>query len=269
MSVLSLSRVSLHYGTSSAPVLQDLSLDLRRGEFVSVIGRSGSGKTSLLNLAAGFVSPSTGTVRVDGRAVTGPGPDRAVVFQDDALYPWRRVEDNVALPLKLAGVGRDERLARARDWLAAVGLEGQGAKHVWQLSGGQRQRVGIARALASEPEFLLMDEPLGALDAMTRDLMHELLLKLWQRSHAGAMLITHSVEEALFLSTSVLVLAPDPGRVVLQERFSFGRRFLAGEDPRALKSEPAFIAARERLLAAIYMKEASRMKKQGHMKEVG
>ncbi|AJE46798.1 taurine ABC transporter ATP-binding protein [Celeribacter indicus] len=262
MSALRLSQVSLHYGATggrAAPlVLEDISLTLDRGEFLSVIGRSGSGKTSLLNLAAGFVAPSSGRVEVDGNAVTGPGPDRAVVFQDDALFPWRRVLENVALPLKLAGVPRADRLERAHHWLTEVGLAGQGGKFVWQLSGGQRQRVGIARALAAEPRFLLMDEPLGALDAMTRDQMHELLLKLWQESHAGALLITHSVEEAVFLSTSVVVLAPEPGRIAFREELDFGRRFLAGEDPRSLKSEPAFIAARERLLAAIHEKETAR-----------
>lgn len=258
MSQLSLSRVSLSYGPAGASVLRDVTLDIRRGEFVSVIGRSGSGKTSLLNLAAGFLAPTAGRVEIDGRPVTGPGRDRAVVFQDDALFPWRSVVDNVALPLKLrGGVPRAERIARAERLLASVGLAGQGARRIWQLSGGQRQRVGIARALAAEPAFLLMDEPLGALDAMTRDLMQELLLRLWHQSHAGALLITHSVEEALFLSTTVVVLAPDPGRVVLREDYEFGRRFLAGEDPRALKSEIGFIAARERLIDAIYHREAA------------
>ncbi|MBK4217484.1 ATP-binding cassette domain-containing protein [Paracoccus caeni] len=257
MSSLNLAGVSLHYGPEQTglPVLQNVSLNLARGEFISVIGRSGSGKTSLLNLAGGFVAPSAGRVTVDGKPVTGPGPDRAVVFQDDALYPWRSVRDNVALPLKLRGIDAATRAEKAREWLAAVGLQDHQDKHVWQLSGGQRQRVGLARALASEPEFLLMDEPLGALDAMTRDQMHELLLSLWEESHAGALLITHSVEEAVFLSTSVIVLAPTPGRIVHREEFEFGRRYLEGEDPRALKSEPEFIDARERLLAAIYEKE--------------
>lgn len=254
MTALRLSNVSLHYGTG-LPVLYNVSLGLARGEFVSVIGRSGSGKTSLLNLAGGFVRPSLGQISVGGRPVTGPGPDRAVVFQDDALYPWRSVRENVALPLKLRGLPPADRARQADRWLAEVGLQEHGDKHVWQLSGGQRQRVGLARALASEPEFLLMDEPLGALDAMTRDKMHELLLRLWQDSHAGALLITHSVEEAVFLSTSVVVLAPSPGRIVHQEQMEFGRRFLAGEDPRALKSEPAFITARERLLDAIHERE--------------
>lgn len=253
MTQLSLSQVSLHYGSDpGAPaVLQDISLTLRRGEFISVIGRSGSGKTSLLNLAAGFIAPSAGRVSIAGRPVSGPGPERAVVFQEDALLPWKSVLENVALPLKLAGMARAGRRDKAAHWLAAVGLGDQGGKPVWQLSGGQRQRVGIARALAADPAFLLMDEPLGALDAMTRDQMHELLLRLWRASHAGALLITHSVEEALFLSTSVVVLAPGPGRITLTEPCSWGRRFLAGEDPRALKSEAGFILARERLLSAI------------------
>ncbi|MFG6082719.1 taurine ABC transporter ATP-binding protein [Paracoccus litorisediminis] len=255
-SVLSLRDVSLNYGAGIA-VLQNLSLRIERGEFVSVVGRSGSGKTTVLNLAAGFLTPDAGQVLIDGRRVTGPGPERAVVFQDDALYPWRSVADNVALPLKLAGVPASERHARAARLLEAVGLAGEGAKRIWQLSGGQRQRVGIARALAAQPEFLLMDEPLGALDAMTRELMHGLILRLWQDSHAGAMLITHSIEEALFLSTRIVVLAPGPGRIVHEESADWGRRFLSGNDPRALKSEPGFIAARERLVDAIYEREAA------------
>jgi taurine transport system ATP-binding protein len=259
MSQLTLSQVCLHYGSaetrSSLPVLQDIDLEIRRGDFVSIIGRSGSGKTSLLNLAAGFVFPTAGRVLIDGRPITGPGVERAVVFQEDALFPWRSVEDNVALAPRLAGASPDEQRRKARRWLEAVGLGDHAKRRIWELSGGQRQRVGIARALAAEPEFLLMDEPLGALDAMTRDQMHELLLNLWHQSHAGALLITHSVEEALFLSTRVVVLAPGPGRILRQESFDFGQRFLAGADPRALKSEPCFIAARERLLAAIYGRE--------------
>lgn len=255
MSVLALRNVSLTY--DAAPVLENVSLELRRGEFVSVVGRSGSGKTTVLNLAAGFLRPSSGRVLIDQTEVTGPGPERAVVFQDDALYPWLRVAENVALPLKLAGVAAAERRETAARLLHSVGLEGEGAKQIWQMSGGQRQRIGIARALAARPEFLLMDEPLGALDAMTRDKMHGLILQLWQDSNAGALLITHGIEEALFLSTRVVVLAPGPGRIVHEEHAGWGHRFLAGEDPRALKSEPAFIDARERLIDAIHEKEAA------------
>ncbi|KKC40988.1 taurine transporter ATP-binding subunit [Devosia epidermidihirudinis] len=255
MSELRLHAVSLTYASprSDTPsVLERLTLGISRGEFVVVLGQSGSGKTSLLNVAAGFLEPTDGRVTVDGQAVHGPSAVRAVVFQDDALFPWLSARDNVAFPLRLRGVTRDERARRADALLADVGLEGQGDKPIWALSGGMRQRVGIARALASDPEFLLMDEPLGALDAMTRDQMQELLLAVWSRSNTGALLITHSVEEALFLATRVVVLAAHPGRIALSQEFDFGRRFLAGEAARALKSEPGFVAAREELIASIH-----------------
>ncbi|MTH78505.1 taurine ABC transporter ATP-binding protein [Paracoccus aestuariivivens] len=254
--VLSLGDVTLRYG-AAAPVLAGVSLAIRRGEFVSLIGRSGSGKTTVLNLAAGFLGPSSGQVLIDGRSVRGPGPERAVIFQDDGLLPWLNVAANVALPLKLAGIGAEARRRVALDLLGSVGLADQGDKPIWQMSGGQRQRIGLARALAARPEFLLMDEPLGALDAMTRERMHGLILKLWRDSHAGALLITHSIEEALFLSTRVVVLTPSPGRITHEEKTLWGRRFLAGEDPRALRSEPEFIAARERLVDAIHAREAA------------
>jgi taurine transport system ATP-binding protein len=259
MSELRLTNVSLVYerdrgfGRSErTDVLGRVSLAVSTGEFVTVIGRSGSGKTSLLNLAAGFLSPTEGRISLDGKPVTGPGAERAVVFQDDALYSWLSARDNVAFPLRLKGMPLTERRRRADALLGLVGLAEQGSRAIWELSGGQRQRVGIARALAAEPSFLLLDEPLGALDAMTRDRMQELLLKIWQTSSAGVLLITHSVEEALFLSTRVIVLAPHPGRITEDRSFDFGRRFLAGENPRSLKSDPAFIRAREELIAAIH-----------------
>ena len=256
MSELRLNAVSLVYEKAGdVPVLDRVSLAIAKGEFVVVLGQSGSGKTSLLNLAAGFLEPSAGRITLDGKPVHGPSADRAVVFQDDALFAWLNARDNVAFPLKLRGVGGAERRRRADALLADVGLAGQGGKAIWQLSGGMRQRVGIARALAAEPEFLLMDEPLGALDAMTRDQMQELLLSVWHRSGTGALLITHSVEEALFLATRVVVLAPHPGRIALTRTLDFGRRFLAGEGARALKSEPEFVAAREDIIAAIHSTE--------------
>lgn len=262
MSELRLTNVSLAYerergfGRSErTEVLGRISLALSAGEFVTVIGQSGSGKTSLLNLAAGFLPPTEGRITLDGKPVTGPGAERAVVFQDDALYSWLSARDNVAFPLKLKGVAVTERRRRADELLGLVGLSEQGERSIWELSGGQRQRVGIARALAAEPSFLLLDEPLGALDAMTRDRMQELLLRVWQASGAGVLLITHSVEEALFLSTRVIVLAPHPGRITEDRSFDFGRRFLAGESPRSLKSEPEFIRAREELIDAIHAEE--------------
>jgi taurine transport system ATP-binding protein len=232
-------------------ILDRLNLTIESGEFVALVGRSGSGKTSILNLAAGFAAPSEGRVTVDGMPISGPGADRAVVFQDDALFAWLSARDNVGLPLKLRGIDTRSRLQRAEELLDLVGLSAHAGKSIWQLSGGQRQRVGIARALAANPKFLLMDEPLGALDAMTRERMQELLLTVWNSTGAGTLLITHSVEEALFLATRVLVLAPDPGRIVLERKVDFGRRFLAGERARALKAEPAFIALREELIETI------------------
>ncbi|MDB5506723.1 MAG: Taurine import ATP-binding protein TauB [Devosia sp.] len=254
MSDLRLDTVSFAYGGKSREtlILDRVSLSIASGQFVAVLGQSGSGKTSLLNLAAGFETPTAGTVSIDGRIASGPSADRAVVFQDDALFVWLNARDNVALPLQLKGIAAPERRRRADALLASVGLAGDGDKSIWTLSGGMRQRVGIARALAAEPKFLLMDEPLGALDAMTRERMQELLLQVWHTSRTGALLITHSVEEALFLATEIIVLAPQPGRIVLRTGVAFGARFLAGEPARRLRSEPGFILARETLLAAIH-----------------
>lgn len=255
---LHLDRVTLHYpathpGDADAPpILQDLSLTVGRDEFVTVIGRSGSGKTSLLNLAAGFVAPTRGTVTVEGKTLTGPGADRAVVFQEDALFPWSSARDNVAFPLQVRGVSADQRRLQADQLLDSVGLGGSGDKAVWELSGGMRQRVGIARALAAEPSYLLMDEPLGALDAMTRERMHGFLLGIWQRSGAGVLLITHGIEEALLLGTRVVVLAGRPGHIVADMPAAYGRRFLSGEPARSIRADPAFLKIRDALADLIH-----------------
>jgi taurine transport system ATP-binding protein len=254
---LSLTNVSLRYhNAGSNPhqgfVLQDIDLTIAEGEFVVIIGRSGSGKTSLLNIAAGFIAPTRGSVTLDGTPVTGPGRERAVVFQDDALYPWLSARDNVAFPLKLRHVQKAERDRRADELLDLVGLSGAGNRKIWELSGGMRQRVGIARALASEPQFLLMDEPLGALDALTRGRMQSFLLDVWQRSRTGALLITHSIDEALFLATRVIVLEPDPGRIEAEFRFDFGQRHLAGETAADIRKSPEYKAAHDRLTHVIH-----------------
>ena len=263
-SELVLDDVAFHYdggGQGTRPVLEGISLSLSAGEFVVAIGRSGCGKTTLLNLAAGFLSPTRGRVLLNGSPVDGPGKGRAVVFQEDALFPWLSARENVAFALRLRGTGAAERARRADRLLAQVGLDGAGDKPIWALSGGMRQRVGLARALAAEPAFLLMDEPLGALDAMTRERMQELLLRVWSASGTGAFLITHGVEEALFLATRIIVMEPGmgggPGRIVRDNRFDFGRRVLAGESPRAVKSGADFIAARERLLDQVFARETS------------
>jgi taurine transport system ATP-binding protein len=257
MSQLTLQNVSLAYpagkGQARSPdILQNISLSLDDKQFIVVIGRSGSGKTSLLNLAAGFIQPTGGRIAVDGTQIRGPGSDRAVVFQDHALYPWLNAGENVDFPLKLRNIPKTVRDARAEELLELVGLAGSGAKKIWELSGGMRQRVGIARALASDPKFLLMDEPLGALDALTRSRMQGLLLKVWQASRTGVLLITHSIDEALFLATRIVVLAPSPGRIQADIEVDFGRRHLAGEDAKAIRASADFKAAHENLLGLIH-----------------
>ncbi len=251
MSSLTFEGVSLDYG-ASAPVLDAINLGVRSDEFVAVIGRSGSGKTSLLNLAAGFLTPGKGRVAVDGKPVTKPDADRAVVFQDDALYPWLDARDNIAFPLRLHGVPVAERHQTADRLLLHVGLPGAGDKKIWELSGGMRQRVGIARALASEPKFLLMDEPLGALDALTRERMQSFLLGVWAESGAGVMLVTHSIEEALFLATRIIVLSPNPGRITADIPVSFGRAALDDRSAHSIKKDPAFQALHDRLTDLIH-----------------
>jgi taurine transport system ATP-binding protein len=260
MSLLTIQNLSLAYppGRDAGrprDSLENINLNFSTREFVVVIGRSGSGKTSLLNLVAGFVEPTRGRIAIDGEKISGPGSDRAVVFQDDALYPWLNARDNICFPLKLRNVPKAEREARAEELLDLVGLAGAGDRKVWELSGGMRQRVGIARAVASGPKFLLLDEPLGALDALTRSRMQGLLLKVWQASRTGVLLITHSIDEALFLATRIVVLAPTPGRIQAEISVDFGRRHLAGEDAKALRASPEFKAAHEHLLGLIHAEE--------------
>jgi taurine transport system ATP-binding protein len=256
MAVLQLERICAQYPGAAEPVLSDISLTLGPNQLLVALGASGSGKTSLLNLIAGFVAPSAGRITLDGVAVNGPSAERGVVFQDDALLPWQDVLANVAFGLELAGLPREQREARAREMLALVDLAGFDNRRIWQLSGGQRQRVGLARALAADPRVLLMDEPFGALDAFTREQVQELLLQVWQRTAKPVFLITHDIEEAVFLATDLVLLAPSPGRVVEHLQLDFGRRYAAGESARAIKSDPRFIETREHVLASVFSQRA-------------
>ncbi|HGY9623964.1 taurine ABC transporter ATP-binding subunit [Pseudomonas putida] len=259
MALLELERISAQYPGTDAPVLADINLSLGPRQLLVALGPSGSGKTSLLNLIAGFVAPSAGRITLDGKPVEGPGAERGVVFQDDALLPWQDVLGNVAFGLELAGMPRAQREAKARELLALVDLAGLGDRHIWQLSGGQKQRVGLARALAADPRVLLMDEPFGALDAFTREQMQELLLQVWQRTAKPVLLITHDIEEAVFLASELVLLAPNPGRVVERLQLDFGQRYAAGESARAIKSDPRFIETREYVLARVFsQREAAR-----------
>ncbi|UBM25181.1 taurine ABC transporter ATP-binding subunit [Pseudomonas sp. p1(2021b)] len=259
MALLELERISAQYPGTDAPVLADINLSLGPRQLLVALGPSGSGKTSLLNLIAGFVVPSAGRITLDGKPVEGPGAERGVVFQDDALLPWQNVLGNVAFGLELAGVPRAQREAKARELLTLVDLAGFGDRHIWQLSGGQKQRVGLARALAADPRVLLMDEPFGALDAFTREQMQELLLQVWQRTAKPVFLITHDIEEAVFLASELVLLAPNPGRVVERLQLDFGQRYAAGEPARAIKSDPRFIETREHVLARVFsQREAAR-----------
>ena len=252
MPTLVLNNVAVRYDGAPRDAVGKASLTIGTGDFVVLTGRSGCGKTSLLNVAAGFLTPTTGTARIDDRPITAPGADRAVVFQNDALFPWLSARDNVAFALRMSGVARAERDGRADELLDRVRLPNAGGKPVWELSGGMRQRVGLARALAADPDFLLMDEPLGALDALTRERMQTLLLDIWAGASVGVLMVTHGIEEALLLGTRVAVMAPDPGRIVRIIETGFGRRYAAGEPVCSIKADKDFITGRAELADAIF-----------------
>ena len=235
----------VEFPTAQGPmrVLDGVSLDIRQGEFVSVIGPSGCGKTTLMNILGGFVQPTSGQALLDGKPVGGPGPDRGVMFQEYGVFPWLTVRKNIEFGLKLAGnkVPRSEHAAIVERYMGLMGLKDFADHHPKHLSGGMRQRVALARAYAVRPQFLLMDEPFGALDAQTRSAMQDLLLEVLQTEDKTVMLITHSVEEAIYLSSRIVVVTARPARIrtIIDLPFGYPRAENLHEDPRfaALRSE--------------------------------
>jgi taurine transport system ATP-binding protein len=254
MAVLDIKNVVVRYDSSAGDVtaLDRVSVAIEPGSFVVALGASGCGKTTLLNLMAGFLNPTSGSVTLGGRAIDGPGAERGVVFQHGALLPWLNVIDNVAFGLRLKGVPIAERHERARAMLRLVGLDGLENRRIWQLSGGMRQRVGVARALTADPEVLLMDEPLGALDALTREQMQELILDIWARTNKSVFFITHGIDEAVFMASKLLVMSPRPGRVVASIDLDFGRQFAAGAKAGEIKARSDFVAMRERVRELVF-----------------
>ncbi len=254
MSHLVIDSLSMRFdlpGGGAVQALKDVSLHLAQGELMSVLGPSGCGKTTLLNIVAGFLAPTAGRVMLADRAVTGPGRERGMVFQQGALFEWMSVRDNVGFGPRMKGMPKAEIRGIVDHLLDVVGLRDFKEKAVYELSGGMQQRVALARCLANDPDVILMDEPLGALDALTREKMQGLVLKLWKETGKTIVLITHSVEEALLLGERLVVMAPRPGRVHKEYRLPFAEMG-AGQDLRAVKKHPDFARVREEVLGMIW-----------------
>ena len=213
--VVRLEDVTKQFGKGGVTALQEVDLEIRPGEFVSLIGPSGCGKSTLLRVVGDLIQPSSGTVEVHGKTAARARVDRdyGIVFQDSVLFEWRTVAKNIGLPLELAGWSRERRRERVAEMIELVELSGFESHHPWQLSGGMQQRVSIARALSFSPALLLMDEPFGALDEMTRERLNIELLRIWEASGSTVIFVTHSISEAVFLSTRIVVMSPRPGRI--------------------------------------------------------
>jgi taurine transport system ATP-binding protein len=236
---------------ASVQALKDVSLHLEPGDLLSVLGPSGCGKTTLLNIVAGFLAPTSGQVTLNGHRVTGPDAERGMVFQQGALFEWMNVRDNVSFGPRMAGKREAEWGANVDHLLDIVGLHDFKEKAIYELSGGMQQRVALARCLANDPDVILMDEPLGALDALTREKMQALVLKLWKETGKTIILITHSVEEALLLGARLLVMAPRPGRIHKEYRLPFADMGV-GADLREIKKHPDYAPTREEILGMIW-----------------
>lgn len=259
MSILSAENLTLTFPNQDHAVLQDLNLKIEESTLTVILGESGCGKTTLLNILAGFQKPSSGRVKFDDEVLTGPDARRAVVFQDHALLPWLNVADNVGFALKLKGLKADLIAQKVAEILATVGLSHVAESNIWELSGGMKQRVGIARALVSHAPFIFLDEPFAALDAFTRESMQEFVLNLWIKEQKGFFLITHDIEEALLLSNQLVLMTARPGRIVETLKLDFADRYRQGESIRSIKSDAKFIALREQLFKRLRDQKEQRL----------
>lgn len=246
---------------TSLVVLDDFNLDVRAGEFLTIVGPSGSGKTTLLDLLAGLTRPASGQVLVDGKEVTGPGQDRAVVFQQYALFPWRTAATNVSMGLEGTGLNRRQRAAKANEYLELVGLTGFAERYPHELSGGMKQRVAIARSLAYEPDILLMDEPFAALDAQTREQLQDELLRIWQETGKTIIFITHGIDEAVYLGQRVAVLSSRPGQLKAIVDIDLGER----SEQADIRSTTTFIEHRHKVWSLLH-DEVPAAQNAGHRK---
>ena len=257
MTGLSIENISMRFDLPDGghvQALKDVSLHLKKGELMSVLGPSGCGKTTLLNIVAGFLAPTSGVIRMNNHEVSGPDAERGMVFQKGALFEWMSVRQNVEFGPRMKGVPAKERQESSDHLLEIVGLQDFKEKAVYELSGGMQQRVALARCLANDPDVILMDEPLGALDALTREKMQGLVLKLWKETGKTVILITHSVEEALLLGERLLVMAPRPGRIHREYNLPFAEQGV-NMDLREVKKNPEFGKTRDEILSMIWEME--------------
>lgn len=231
--------------------LNNIHLDIKQGQLLSVLGPSGCGKTTLLNILAGFLAPTGGEITMNNHVVTGPDSERGMVFQQGALFEWMNVSKNIGFGPAMAGVPQAEIDKKVKELLGIVGLQDFAEKMIYELSGGMQQRVALARCLCNDPDVILMDEPLGALDALTREKMQSLVLDIWKKTGKTIILITHSVEEALLLGERLIVMAPRPGRIHKEYNLPFAELGV-GADLREVKKHPDFGQKRDEILSMIW-----------------
>ncbi len=258
---VSINSVEISFGKGSDYNLavQETNLEIKPGEFVCILGPSGCGKSTLLNSVAGYISPTKGQVLVDGSEVKGPSPDRGMVFQQYSLFPWKTVKDNIAFGPKIAGLSDSECSSITNTFLSMIGLSNIANKYPAELSGGMQQRVGIARALANYPSVLLMDEPFGALDAQTRLMMQENLLKIWSEFGITVLFVTHDVDEAIFLADRVLVMSASPGAIIKDLKVDLPRP----RDP-DLATDDNFVALKKQCLSLIRSESMKAFEEHNH-----